>query len=178
MEKPKDSKIILDIINEQSLVDVSKGMLCLVESTIEMSLKILKLDFDISLTIILIDNDGIKTINKEHRGINLETDVLSFPLLEFENTLLTEKASLSDLDKDPETDSYMLGDILVSLEKAREQAFEFGHSFERELGFLIVHGLLHLMGFDHTNDVDRINMREKEELILSKLGLNIKNMEQ
>ena len=103
----------------------------------------------------------VKEYNKEYRDIDKSTDVLSFPL--GENGVY---------DTNPETNNKMLGDIVISLEKAQEQAEEFGHSFEREIAFLTVHSMLHLLGYDHVNGgMEQGHMREREETVLAKLGL-------
>lgn len=128
----------------------------------------------VEIGVILVDNAQIKLINREFRKIDQETDVLSFPILEFDgydddNVIL----DLSDLAQDinPETNDLLMGDIVISLEKAKQQAAEYDHSVEREIGFLLVHGLLHLLGYDHTIKEDEDIMREKEEKILHNLNL-------
>jgi probable rRNA maturation factor len=119
-------------------------------------------DCEISLT--LTDNDGIHALNKQYRGIDAPTDVLSFPQIEYENT------------EEPPTDNeVMLGDVVISLEKAEAQADEFGHSFEREVAFLTVHSMLHLLGYDHINsEEEEKEMREKQSAIMKELGLEVK----
>ena len=118
-------------------------------------------DCEISLT--LTDNEGIHALNKQYRGIDAPTDVLSFPQIEYENT------------EEPPTDSdVMLGDVVISLEKAEAQADEFGHSFEREVAFLTVHSMLHLLGYDHINsEEEETEMREKQSAIMKELGLEV-----
>ena len=115
-------------------------------------------DFEVSLT--FIDNDGIHALNKEYRNIDRPTDVLSFPQIDYE---LGEEAE------------GMLGDIVLSLERAKEQADEFGHSFERECAFLCVHSTLHLLGYDHElSDEDDADMRARQSAIMEIIGLGIK----
>ena len=97
---------------------------------------------DAEVSVTFTDNEGIRALNSEFRGIDKETDVLSFPLTDFEGG-----------DEPPADEpSIMLGDIVISLEKAAAQAQEFGHSFERECAFLCVHSMLHLLGYDHVNN--------------------------
>ena len=117
---------------------------------------------DVQLSVTFTDNEGIRAINKSYRNIDSATDVLSFPLVDFEG------------GEEPPTDEPLLplGDIVISLERAREQALEFGHSYERELAFLTVHSMLHLLGYDHVNGgIEAVHMREKEEHVLTELGL-------
>lgn len=116
------------------------------------------LDLEVNVTI--TGNDEISKINSETRGINSPTDVLSFPMFEF------EKEGVLPVHNKNET---ILGDIIISLEKAMEQAGEYGHSLKRELSFLFTHGLLHILGFDHINDDDRLKMEEIQRSILDNL---------
>jgi len=119
---------------------------------------------------VLITNDReIQTINKETRGIDRPTDVLSFPSFEFAPGHF--KADDSFLD--PETGRIFLGDIVVSLERVVEQAEEFGHSRQRELAYLVIHSTLHLLGYDHTDEgVEKARMRRREKEILSRIGID------
>lgn len=112
------------------------------------------------VSITLTDNETIHALNKKYRGIDSATDVLSFALRESEEPQI--------LNAELET----LGDIVISLEKAQSQAQEFGHSFLREVIFLEVHGLLHLLGYDHIEDADRIEMEGEQKFIMDKLGIN------
>ena len=116
------------------------------------------------ITITLTTPSKIRKINNEYRQIDRATDVLSFPMFE-----------KSELDKKIENNDFLyediLGDIIISVEKVKEQAEEYGHSFERELSYMVVHGFYHLMGYDHIEENDKIIMRPKEEKILNKLGI-------
>ena len=116
------------------------------------------------ITITLTTPQYIKEINKQYRNIDKTTDVLSFPM--FEKDEIDKKISNKDFEHED-----VLGDIVISIEKVKEQAQEYGHSFERELSYMIVHGFYHLMGYDHIEENDKIIMREKEEVILNKLGI-------
>ena len=111
------------------------------------------------VSITLTDNETIHALNKKYRGIDRATDVLSFALRESDEPQI--------LNAEFET----LGDIVISLEKAQSQAQEFGHSFLREVIFLEVHGLLHLLGYDHIEDADRIEMETEQKFIMEKLGI-------
>ena len=113
---------------------------------------------DAIVSINLIDNKRIHEINKAYRGVERETDVISFAFLEDET--------------DPDMDIENLGEIYISLEKAHSQALEYGHSFKRELCFLVVHGLLHLLGYDHMTEKEEKEMFSLQEEILSSLNIN------
>ena len=116
------------------------------------------------ITITLTTPEKIRQINNEYRQIDKATDVLSFPM--FEKSELDEKIKKQEfLHED------VLGDIIISVQKVEEQAKEYGHSFERELIYMVVHGFYHLMGYDHIEEKDKIIMRPKEENVLSKLGI-------
>ncbi len=115
-------------------------------------------------------DDEIRQINKEQRNIDAVTDVLSFPnLTEQFNRKITPKNFPDDVN--PENHKVMLGDIVINLNRAEEQAGSFGHSFTRELGYLLVHGILHLMGYDHIDELDANLMFAQTERVLSKFKL-------
>lgn len=121
-------------------------------------------NFDAEISLTFSDNEGIREINREYRGIDRATDVLSFPMLEFNG------------EEDAELETYdglvMLGDIVISVERAREQAAELNHSVRRELAFLTAHSMLHLLGWDHLDDADGERyMIKKQNEVLQKLGL-------
>ena len=119
---------------------------------------------DCEVSVTLTDNEGIHALNKQYRNIDAPTDVLSFPLVEYENT-----------EEPPVDEATMLGDIVISLERAEEQAAEFGHSFEREVAFLTVHSMLHLLGYDHVNsEAEDEEMRSRQRDIMKALGLEVK----
>ncbi len=118
--------------------------------------------------ILLINNKKIRELNREHRGIDRETDVLSFPMIEFAIPGILPEDAMAD----PETGALFLGDIVISLEKVRSQAKEYGHSCKREFAFLVVHSMLHLLGYDHVNSrKEEKIMEEKQESVLSALGI-------
>ena len=112
------------------------------------------------MSLMLVDDQRIHSLNLEYRGVDRPTDVLSFAL---------QEESEEEPDSDYEDD--MLGDIVISAERAREQAEEYGHSFEREIVYLAVHGTLHLLGYDHEEEQDKQEMRSKEEEVMARLGL-------
>ena len=115
----------------------------------------------IYIDITLTTPSNIRNMNKEYRNIDKETDVLSFPMFEKEEIHQIKNSKFRE----------SLGDIVISIERVKEQAIEYGHAFERELAYMIVHGFYHLMGEDHIEEDDKKIMREKEENILSKLNI-------
>ncbi len=116
------------------------------------------------ITVTLTNPENIRKINKEYRNIDRATDVLSFPM--FEKDELDEKIRKNNFNHID-----VLGDLIISIEKVEEQAKEYGHSFERELSYMLVHGFYHLMGYDHIKDEDKKMMRAKEEKILDELKI-------
>lgn len=116
-------------------------------------------NFEFAITI--TDNERIHQLNREYRGVDSATDVLSFPLWNREE----------DPFINPENNCIMLGDIIISLERAAEQANEYGHSLKRECAYLCVHAVMHLLGYDHIEEDDKKAMRAREEEILTKLKL-------
>ena len=117
-------------------------------------------DSNLYVNIVLTNPENIKKLNKEYRNIDKETDVLSFPMF--------EKKELKERSK---KNNDVLGDIVISIEKVKAQAIEYGHSFVRELSYMAVHGFYHLIGYDHIDENDKIKMRKKEESVLSKLKI-------
>jgi len=127
--------------------------------------------YDCEVSLLLVDNEAIHDINKSTRGIDCATDVLSFPNIEFD---MAGKFNLIDETDDlfePDSGELILGEIVLSLEKVISQAEEYGHSILREYAFLICHSMLHLSGFDHIIDEDRIDMESKQEDIMNILNI-------
>lgn len=154
-------KLKVMISNRQKQVKIPTGIRLLLRRCCHAVLEFEKFEADAEVSISFIDNKEIQILNREFRGKDIDTDVLSFPL--GENGVY---------DKNEDTGAYQLGDIVISVEKAVTQADLYGHSFQREVGFLTVHSMLHLLGYDHENGgLEAAQMREKEEMILSKLGL-------
>lgn len=122
-------------------------------------------DAKLSITITLTTPQNIQEINKVYRKIDKATDVLSFPM--FEKDELDQKIQKKDFAHED-----ILGDIIISIEQVEKQAIEYGHSFERELSYMLVHGFYHLMGYDHIQEADKIKMRPKEEKILADLKIS------
>lgn len=134
----------------------------LIEKVIETVLKEENINKKLDIYVTLTNNNNIRKINLEQRNIDKETDVLSFPMFEREEI---PKLKVKDEVED------ILGDIIISIEKVREQATDYGHSFERELAYLTVHGMLHLLGYDHIIEEEKVIMRKREEEILEKLKI-------
>jgi probable rRNA maturation factor len=144
----------------------------LAEEVVSYCLEYMKFPYEAEVNLTLTDNNGIQKINCEFRDFDQPTDVLSFPLLSYETPgdfsfLQVE----SEDDFNPDTGEVMLGDIVISVEKVREQAQSYGHSEKREFAFLIVHSMLHLFGFDHMTEEEAAQMEEKQNLILSDLNI-------
>ena len=150
--------------NEQKKETVTPSLRALVRRAIKASLEYEKVMFVPEISVTFTDNEGIRELNASHRNIDRATDVLSFPLFDDDG-----------MDAHVEDFGCMLGDVVLSLEKARAQAEEFGHSFEREVVFLTVHSILHLLGYDHeTGEEDETDMRRRQSEIVEKLGLSVK----
>ena len=143
------------------------------KSIIDQALDYLNCPYEVQLNLTLTDNEGIHAINKEYRQIDRPTDVLSFPLVDYpEPNVFPESIEDNAEDYfDLDTGELLLGDIIISVEKCKEQAKEYGHSELREYSFLIVHSMLHLFGYDHIEDDERIVMEEKQRDILDKAGI-------
>lgn len=132
----------------------------LINSVIAESLRYEGVSDNCEVSVTIVDNDEIHSINLKHRGIDRPTDVLSFPLIDFEKETLPDDGS-----------KIYLGDIIISIEKAEEQAKEYGHSLDREIGFLTAHSMLHLLGYDHMVEDEEKIMFQKQEEILNNLNL-------
>ena len=126
--------------------------------------------YECEVSVLLTDNAGIQEVNRTMRGIDRPTDVLSFPSAEYESPADFDGLEEQDVFN-PETGEYILGDILISAEKVRSQAAEYGHSERRELAFLTAHSMLHLMGYDHEDEEERRIMEERQEAILQRIGI-------
>lgn len=128
--------------------------------------------YETQVSFVLTNNEEIRTINKRCRDIDSETDVLSFPNLDFEEAGVFEISEESEADYfDPDTGELILGDIMISVDKVREQAESFGHSLKREFAFLVAHSMLHLCGYDHMETAESEVMERKQEAILKELGI-------
>ena len=155
------NKIKVIITNDQNTVKVPSGVRLLIRRCCNAVLLMEDFNDSAEISVRFVDNEQIKELNAQFRDIDRETDVLSFPL--GENGVY---------DRNPGTGAALLGDIVISMQKAMEQAEEYGHSLDREVAFLTVHSMLHLLGYDHVDGgMEAVRMREKEELIMEQLGL-------
>lgn len=158
-------KIEIFLSNEQDKLDPPQNIEKLIEDCTAAALEEEGIDDTAEVSVTFVDNEGIRALNNEHRGIDRETDVLSFPLGDDDG-----------YEIDPDNDAIMLGDIVISLERAAQQAEEYGHSYRREVAFLITHSLFHLLGYDHVNSEEEEKlMFGKQEKVLDKLGITREN---
>jgi len=154
-------KIKVNIENKQKTIKVPTGVRMLIRRCCHAVLELEGFEGSAEVDVSLVDNEQIHAINLEQRQIDAPTDVLSFPLGEN-----------GEYDQNPATGAYMLGDIVISLERAQAQAEEYGHTFQREVGYLTVHSMLHRLGYDHVEGgLEAVRMREKEEAVMLSIGL-------
>ncbi|GFP77035.1 rRNA maturation RNase YbeY [Clostridium fungisolvens] len=161
------------IDDRQDKMSVDSDFEKIIEEVILTALKEELVDKACEISVIFVDNDSIREINKETRNIDRETDVLSFPMLDYPKGKVYKDVYLNynfDASFFNEGD-LVLGDVVLSLEKAKEQSEDFNHSFTRECCYLVVHSILHLLGYDHMAEDEKKIMREREESILGKLNI-------
>jgi probable rRNA maturation factor len=128
--------------------------------------------YEAEVNLTLVDNDTIHAINREHRQIDRPTDVLSFPMIAYDKPAdFSHVEDCVEENFNPETGELLLGDIVISVEKVKEQALEYGHSEKREYAFLILHSMLHLFGYDHETEEERLEMEQRQKQILAGLGI-------
>lgn len=162
------------IENEQDQIEVPESLLVAIKEAILFTLKDQGVEEEAEISMLLVDNDAIKEMNKEYRNIDKETDVLSFPMISYVEGKVFRDEYLNH-QFGPEYydgEALLLGDVVLSMEKANEQALEFGHSLKREACYLTIHSILHLLGYDHMTDMDKQRMREAEERILLALDIS------
>lgn len=154
-------KVKVVISNEQNEIRIPTGVRMLVRRCCNAVLQMEEFEGPAEISVIFVDDDSIHQLNREYRNIDRATDVLSFPMGE---------NGVYDVNND--TGAKILGDIVISMNHAVDQADRYGHTLQREIGFLTVHSMLHLLGYDHVNGgMESVRMREKEETVLTKLGL-------
>ena len=154
------NKVKVIISNRQNAVKIPTGIRLLVRRCCNAALRLENFSEDAEISVSFVDNDEIRQLNKQHRNIDASTDVLSFPLGE------------TGVYDHNDSGAAMLGDIVISMPKAVEQAELYGHSLQREVGYLTAHSMFHLLGYDHVNGgVEAVHMREKEETVMTMLGL-------
>lgn len=152
--------------NEQDIINIHYALKMLVRRTVQETLEYEGMENDVEVSVTFIDDKGIQELNNKFRKKDAPTDVLSFPLFDYEGE--SDEPIFDEL-------SHNLGDIVISLERAMAQANEFGHSFEREVAFLVAHSMLHLLGYDHeTGEEDEADMRRRQSDIMERLGLSVK----
>ena len=160
----KMAEIIIE--NNQDKLKIDKDIENTIEQVILKTLEEEGCDFDAEVSVTIVDTEEIKEINKEQRNVDAVTDVLSFPMLEFD-----EEGNIINSDFDLDGDKLLLGDIVICAERAKAQAEEYGHSFRREMAFLTVHSMLHLLGYDHMEEAEEREMFARQEEILNSLGI-------
>ncbi len=154
-------KIKVVITDDQKTVKPPTGTRMLIRRCCNATLKIEDFKGSVEISVRFVDDKEMRRLNKKYRNVDSTTDVLSFPL-----------GTNGDYDVNPDTGAKLLGDIVISLERALAQSKEYGHSFQREISFLTVHSMLHLLGYDHEKGgLEAVRMREKEEYILAEIGL-------
>ncbi len=153
-------KIYVYFSDEQDKIKLDFNAEELIEKCTEQALAEEEIDESAEVSVTFVDNEKIRALNNEHRGIDRETDVLSFPAFTDDG-----------FEVNPENDAIILGDIVISLEKAKAQSEEYGHSMLRETAFLIAHSLFHLLGYDHETEAEEKEMFEKQENVLQRLGI-------
>ena len=154
-------KLKVMISNKQKRAKIPTGMRLLIRRCCNAVLTMEEFQGSVEVSVSFVDDQEIRSLNKIYRDKDSATDVLSFPL--GENGVY---------DVNFETGAYMLGDIVISVERAVEQAKLYGHSLQREIAFLTVHSVLHLLGYDHEQGgIEAVRMREKEEMVLAEMGL-------
>lgn len=163
MKRKMSLKIYFE--NDQTVIPLTYAIKMLVRDAIEATLDYEQYGNPCEVSVTFTDNAQIHELNKKFRGVDRHTDVLSFPLFDFEGE--SEEPPVDEL-------MGMLGDIVLSLEQAKAQAEEYGHSFEREVAFLCVHSMLHLLGYDHeTGEEDEMDMRRRQSEIMEQMGLSV-----
>lgn len=140
--------------DRQDNIKITEEMKNLIEKSIKAVLKVEELDDDVEVSVSFVGDEEIRDLNRDYRGVDKSTDVLSFPM-----------------DDEFIIDNRILGDVIINTRRVMEQAEELGHSHERELSYLTVHSVLHLLGYDHMEDEDKIEMREREKLSMKELEI-------
>ena len=150
------------IVNRQKEVKIPTGIRMLIRRCCNAVLKMEQFQGSVEVSVTMVDNSYIQSLNKQYRKKDVPTDVLSFPMVKD-----------GKYEIDPDTNAQILGDIVISMEKVLEQSELYGHSFRREVAYLVAHGMLHLLGYDHENGgIEKRRMREKEDQVLDSLGFS------
>ena len=141
----------------------------LYEAAVDATLEAEGCPYEVAVSLILTDDAQIREINLENRDIDAATDVLSFPMIDYDKPSDFSKLEDDGNNFDPETGELLLGDIVLSADRVNAQAIEYGHDVQREFAFLIVHSMLHLCGYDHIEDKDRKLMEERQKIVMESL---------
>ena len=158
----KNDKIRVIITNAQKKIRVPTGLRMLIRRSCVAVLRNEGFEGPAEVSVTFVDNEEIRKLNAQYRDKDVETDVLSFPM-----------GSDGEYDTNLDTGAKILGDVVISIEKAMEQAELYGHGLEREVGYLTVHSMLHLLGYDHMEPLEKVHMREREENVMRQLGLEV-----
>lgn len=154
----------IELINSQSAYKITTEIKALVKKACQSVLECENFLGGAEVCVTFVDDEQIKELNREFRNIDTSTDVLSFPLGEN-----------GKYDINPQSNLFLLGDVVLSMQHAEKQSELYGHTLEREVAYLTVHSMLHLLGYDHVNnEIERKEMRQREEIALEKMGLSIK----
>ncbi|MCR5683589.1 MAG: rRNA maturation RNase YbeY [Clostridiales bacterium] len=161
-------KLRIDFSNDQDKKKAGLSLRRLIKKAVRGALVCEQFERDAMVSVTFTDNEGIREKNRQFRGIDAPTDVLSFPMYDWKHGDMPAPGEICEL-----------GDIVLSLERAAEQAEEFGHSYERECAFLTVHSILHLLGYDHVDsEEDEREMRARQRIIMKHIGLEVKQKEE
>ncbi|PZD93932.1 rRNA maturation RNase YbeY [Paenibacillus sambharensis] len=160
----------LEWSSEQEIIEIPDALVSRLEQLLQLAAEAEKVEAG-EVALLFTDDAGIHRLNRDYRGIDRPTDVLSFAMQE---DSAEEPEIVFEVEDESEEDPFsgMLGDIIISVERARAQSEEYGHSLEREIGFLFVHGFLHLLGYDHGTEAEEQQMTSKQEAILQQAGLS------
>jgi probable rRNA maturation factor len=166
-------EIMLYTDNRQNKIEVNEELINIINEVCEKALKAEEVNIPYQISLLFVDNEEIRDINRETRGIDKATDVLSFPMLDYPKDKVFKEVyketKFNEIYLDGE--ELVLGDMVLSLERAKEQSIEYNHSFNREVCYLVVHSILHLLGYDHMEDEEKKRMRKREEEILGDLNI-------
>lgn len=158
-------------VEEEAGFDFDFDWRKLAEEVLETALETESFPFEAEVSLLLVTAEDIQEINREHRGIDAPTDVLSFPLISYPSPGEFEEVETDEDNFNPDTGEALLGDIVLCIDKVKEQARNFGHSEKREYAFLILHSILHLLGYDHITQQESELMEDKQNKILGQMGI-------
>ncbi len=158
-------------VEEEAGFDFDFDSRKLAEEVLETALETESFPFEAEVSLLLVTAEDIQEINREHRGIDAPTDVLSFPLISYPSPGEFGEVETDEDNFNPDTGEALLGDIVLCIDKVKEQARNFGHSEKREYAFLILHSILHLLGYDHITQQESELMEDKQNKILGQMGI-------